>query len=91
MIIESAPARDIRELADVFCDNTAQHCPMRIGISIESNDPICGEVGKDHDEAVRFAGWLDLIRVLAEIIESPAGAPAVSLPPPAGLVKRVQA
>jgi hypothetical protein len=40
-----------------------------IRISIETREPVKGEARVSTGEAVPFQGWLDLLRVLSELLE----------------------
>jgi hypothetical protein len=42
---------------------------VRIEISVDTFDPPEGVLVADDGEAIRFAGWLDLLRVLSELLE----------------------
>lgn len=42
---------------------------MRIEISVDTFDPPEGTLVADDGEAIPFAGWLDLLRVLSELLE----------------------
>jgi hypothetical protein len=90
-IIEFAGRQDIRDLADVSHASDRHHGLMRIGIFIESNDPLCGEVGEDGGESVRFLGWLDLIRALADLVQPDRRDPFAQLPPQAELSRKYEA
>ncbi len=41
---------------------------MRIEIVTDENDPPSGLVLTDHRDPIAFAGWLDLLRVIAELL-----------------------
>lgn len=41
---------------------------MRIEIVTDENDPPSGQVLTDDGDPIAFAGWLDLLRVLAELL-----------------------
>jgi hypothetical protein len=48
--------------------------PVEILISLDATDPPAGRLrvpGRE-DEEIRFAGWLGLLRVLNEVMGSPA-------------------
>lgn len=42
---------------------------VRIEISVDTFDPPEGTLVADDGEAISFAGWLDLLRVLSELLE----------------------
>ena len=42
---------------------------MQIEISVETMDPPQGTLVADGGESISFAGWLDLLRVLSELLE----------------------
>lgn len=42
---------------------------MQIEISVEELDPPKGSVVADGGEAIVFAGWMDLLRVLSQLLE----------------------
>lgn len=48
---------------------------MLIRLRVDETNPPCGEVGADGEEAFGFSGWLDLMRVLSELIEGRDAAP----------------
>jgi hypothetical protein len=41
---------------------------VRIEIVTQENDPPSGQVLTDGGDPIAFAGWLDLLRVLAELL-----------------------
>jgi hypothetical protein len=45
---------------------------VRIEISVEMVDPPRGTLVADGGESIRFVGWLDLLRVLSELLEAKA-------------------
>ncbi|HEU5390853.1 MAG TPA: hypothetical protein VFX25_09650 [Streptosporangiaceae bacterium] len=48
---------------------------MEILIAFDATEPPAGRVrvpGRDEHEDIRFTGWLGLLRVLSELIGSPA-------------------
>jgi len=42
--------------------------PVRIEIVTEENDPPSGQVFTDNGDPIAFAGWLDLLRVIAGLL-----------------------
>jgi hypothetical protein len=49
--------------------------PVEILISLDATDPPAGRLrvpGREEHEELRFAGWLGLLRVLYEVMGSPA-------------------
>lgn len=48
---------------------------VEILIAFDATDPPAGRVrrpGRDEDDDIRFTGWLGLLRVLSELMGSPA-------------------
>jgi hypothetical protein len=43
---------------------------VRIEISVDTFDPPEGTLVADDGEAIPFEGWLDLLRVLSELLEA---------------------
>ena len=50
---------------------------MVIRLLVDETLPPCGEVALEGQEPVAFSGWLDLLRVLSELIEGGPEAPPV--------------
>lgn len=46
---------------------------IRISISIESTQPLAGAAMTDGGEPVPFDGWLELLRVVSELVATDAG------------------
>jgi len=90
-IIESGAGQNIRDLADVSTVSDGHYGLMQIQISLDSDHPLTGAVATDGSAPMRFVGWLDLIRVLAEIVERPRGQPAGRPPRRAASSRRAQA
>jgi hypothetical protein len=44
-----------------------------ITIQLEASEPPAGRVSLDGGAEVAFVGWLELLRVLAEMLEPPSG------------------
>lgn len=54
---------------------------VMIHVRVDEREPPCGEVSGDDTAAVAFSGWLDLLRVLSELLEAPR-AGSIAEPPP---------
>lgn len=61
------PPENIRHLPDVSPGGTADAGPM-ITITLESQDPPCGMASTERGDAVRFEGWLGMLRVLSDLV-----------------------
>jgi hypothetical protein len=53
--------------------------PMLIRIVVEQTQPLAGTATTDGCDPLPFAGWLELLRVLSELVEA-ATAPPPSYP-----------
>lgn len=49
--------------------------PVLIHVRVEVTEPPCGLLWPDEGEPVAFSGWLDLLRVLSDLLASQPGAP----------------
>lgn len=56
---------------------------MRIELRVEDGDPPEGEVWSEGHPAQPFSGWLDLLRILADLVQLPAPREALSGDAPA--------
>lgn len=63
-----APAltRNIRHLPDVSRPAEADHGVVLIHLEIDGQDPLAGSVGPAEGTLRPFAGWLELLSLLAE-------------------------
>ena len=49
---------------------------MQITVHIEQLQPLVGSASTDRERTVSFVGWLELLRVLADLAEASALRPA---------------
>ena len=63
---------------------------MQITIDIQRNQPLTGTASLDGHPSLAFAGWLELLRVVAELAAAPTEqtAPERRLAPPQAIGER---
>jgi hypothetical protein len=55
---------------------------MVIRIWIAKADPLTGSAATDERHPLRFEGWMELLRVISELVSSPDSEPAARTPIP---------
>ena len=60
---------------DVTGRASGQDRSMWIRLRIDSTDPPCGELVRERHSPVAFTGWLELLRVVGDALESAAWPP----------------
>jgi hypothetical protein len=66
------PRIDIRHLTDVALSPSCQVGHVLIRIQLEESDPPLGSACAEEGSPVGFQGWLELLRVLADLLGSTA-------------------
>jgi hypothetical protein len=46
--------------------------PVLIHVRVEASEPPRGRLWPDRGPVIEFSGWLDLLRVLSELLEEPS-------------------
>ncbi len=54
--------------------------PMVIRISIDNKDPLTGSAVTDGRDPLRFEGWMELLRMIGELVGTPPDAEGVTRP-----------
>ena len=69
-----ADQTDIGQLADVAGGRPGHDERVEVRIALDALDPPAGTIRVSGDDTVlRFTGWLGLLRVLYQVMGSPAG------------------
>ena len=68
--------------ADVVLLGTGEHSAVLVNLNIGVTEPPCGTLAVEGVGSLAFSGWLDLLRVLSEALESGEQPPLHEAPAP---------